>query len=101
MQLGADVRQAAGPVHQGGQNVRSQGVGLEDLGKFMHSQLTCLLLVADRGIVDDRVEGAEIIGRRSKRTGLAEVGEITGEHRFASDTRVLGPLVLRACATTV
>ena len=92
VQLGADIDQATGFGHEGGKGIRCQGVDLQDLGQAIGGELTGLLLVSDRGIVDHGVEGAESVGCFSKCTGLVKAREVASEYGGNAGQLLLGML---------
>jgi hypothetical protein len=78
---GAQVHEALRPLDERRQDVEGQDVDGEDVRQAV-LRLDSRLLIADRGIVNDRVEAAEAIDLIGQASRLRDAGEIADHDGF-------------------
>ena len=82
VQAGAEVHEAAGLRHERGEEIGREGIHREDVGEAVLGNETARLLVADRGVVDHRVERAQGVCLVGDGAGLPNAGEVADEDGF-------------------
>ena len=79
VQAGAQVDQSFWPVDQAGEDVGCERVDGEDRGQAVDRGDAFPFPVADPGVVDDGVEGAELVGAGGHGFGFGDAAEIAGD----------------------
>jgi hypothetical protein len=76
VQARAEVDEPRRAVHERGQQVGRQDVGLKDVLEAVLGLAPGGLAVADTGVVDDRVEDAGSVDQVGQRSGARDRGEV-------------------------